>query len=80
MGPGRRPDPADSSGRASFGTTHGSLILAARARDTPEARQTLATLCEIDGYPLSALAPQGLRSWPGPLRTPLHRPAGGMAT
>jgi RNA polymerase sigma-70 factor (ECF subfamily) len=54
MGPGRRHDPGNSAGRASFGTTHWSLILAARGCDTPEAREALAALCEIYRYPLYA--------------------------
>jgi RNA polymerase sigma-70 factor (ECF subfamily) len=54
MGPDRRHDPVDSSARASFGTTHWSLILAARGRDSPEAREALAALCETYWYPLYA--------------------------
>jgi RNA polymerase sigma-70 factor (ECF subfamily) len=37
-----------------FRTTHWSLIAAARDRDTDEARQALATLCEAYWYPLYA--------------------------
>lgn len=54
MGQADRHDPVDSSGRASFGTTQWSLILAARGGDTPEAREALAALCEIYWYPLYA--------------------------
>jgi RNA polymerase sigma-70 factor (ECF subfamily) len=44
----------DSSPRASFGTTHWSLVLAARGQGTPEAREALAALCETYWYPLYA--------------------------
>lgn len=54
MGPGRRRDPLDSPPRASFGTTHWSLVLAARDHTAPEAREALAALCETYWYPLYA--------------------------
>ncbi len=44
----------DLSPRASFGTTHWSLVLAARGNGTPEAREALAALCETYWYPLYA--------------------------
>jgi DNA-directed RNA polymerase specialized sigma24 family protein len=44
----------DLSLRASFGTTHWSLVLAARGHATPEARKALAALCEAYWYPLYA--------------------------
>ena len=44
----------DLSPRASFGTTHWSLVLAARGHVTPEAREALAALCETYWYPLYA--------------------------
>ena len=44
----------DLSPRAWFGTTHWSLVLAARGHGTPEAREALAALCETYWYPLYA--------------------------
>jgi RNA polymerase sigma-70 factor (ECF subfamily) len=49
----RRPEP-DASCRSSFATTHWSLILAAKGRDTPEADEALAALCATYWYPLYA--------------------------
>jgi RNA polymerase sigma-70 factor (ECF subfamily) len=37
-----------------FATTHWSLVLAARERDSPEASEALATLCRVYWYPLYA--------------------------
>jgi DNA-directed RNA polymerase specialized sigma24 family protein len=54
MGLRSRHDRVDSSPRASFGTTHWSLVLAAKGRGAPEAREALATLCETYWYPLYA--------------------------
>jgi RNA polymerase sigma factor (sigma-70 family) len=54
MGRRRCHDPEDSLPRASFGTTQWSLVLAARDRATPEAREALAALCETYWYPLYA--------------------------
>jgi RNA polymerase sigma factor (sigma-70 family) len=47
-------DPPDASHRSSFGTTHWSLILAARDRDMPQADEALAALCATYWYPLYA--------------------------
>jgi RNA polymerase sigma-70 factor (ECF subfamily) len=52
-----RPEPDDLPGaplRPSFGTTHWSLILAARDRDAPQADEALAALCAAYWYPLYA--------------------------
>jgi RNA polymerase sigma-70 factor (ECF subfamily) len=47
------PDPRQAqAGR--FGTTHWSVVLAARDRDAPQAEQALAALCEAYWYPLYA--------------------------
>lgn len=49
------PDgPPIASDRPSFGTTHWSLILAARDRGTPQAAHALAELCAAYWYPLYA--------------------------
>jgi RNA polymerase sigma-70 factor (ECF subfamily) len=47
-------DPIDRSGRASFATTHWSIVLAARDRETPEARAALEALGTSYWYPLYA--------------------------
>jgi RNA polymerase sigma-70 factor (ECF subfamily) len=49
-GPG--PNSAAAAGR--FATTHWSLIVAARDRDSPHAREALAALCQSYWYPLYA--------------------------
>jgi RNA polymerase sigma-70 factor (ECF subfamily) len=54
MGLRSRYDPVDSSARASFATTHWSLVLAACGHATPEAREALAALRETYWYPLYA--------------------------
>ncbi len=54
MGLRSRHDPVDSSPRASFGTTHWSIVLAAKGHGTPEARQALAAICDTYWYPLYA--------------------------
>jgi len=54
MQPNRHDDPIDFSRRASFATTHWSLVLAARDRSAPEAREALASLCAMYWYPLYA--------------------------
>jgi RNA polymerase sigma-70 factor (ECF subfamily) len=49
------PDPLAGASRASFDTTHWSVILAARRRSAPEeAREALAALCSTYWYPLYA--------------------------
>jgi RNA polymerase sigma factor (sigma-70 family) len=45
---------ADSSGSERFRTTHWSLVVAAGRRSSPDARDALATLCQIYWYPLYA--------------------------
>jgi RNA polymerase sigma-70 factor (ECF subfamily) len=52
----QRPNPNDpaNNSRPSFGTTHWSLVQAARERGTPEADQALASLCSRYWYPLYA--------------------------
>jgi len=47
-------DPPVASDRPSFGTTHWSLILAARDRGTSQADHALAELCAAYWYPLYA--------------------------
>jgi len=47
-------DPPVASHGPSFGTTHWSLILAARDRGTPQADEALAALCAAYWYPLYA--------------------------
>jgi RNA polymerase sigma-70 factor (ECF subfamily) len=47
-------DPPVTSDRPSFGTTHWSLILAARDRGTSQAENALAALCAAYWYPLYA--------------------------
>jgi RNA polymerase sigma-70 factor (ECF subfamily) len=47
-------DPSANSSRASFQTTHWSLVLAARRYSDPEAREALAALCGAYWYPLYA--------------------------
>jgi RNA polymerase sigma factor (sigma-70 family) len=51
-GPEAQPDASDSPER--FRTTHWSVVLAARDRASPEARQALQELCEAYWYPLYA--------------------------
>jgi RNA polymerase sigma-70 factor (ECF subfamily) len=51
----RPKDPLAGASRASFDTTHWSLVLAARRRSDPEqARAALAALCQAYWYPLYA--------------------------
>ncbi len=45
---------SDGSEAAAFRTTHWSVVLAAKQRDAPEARQALAKLCKAYWYPLYA--------------------------
>jgi RNA polymerase sigma-70 factor (ECF subfamily) len=47
-------DPPAASPDPSFGTTHWSLVLAARDRGTPHADRALAALCSAYWYPLYA--------------------------
>jgi RNA polymerase sigma factor (sigma-70 family) len=47
-------DPPDAPRRSLFGTTHWSLVLAARDRDAPQAGEALAMLCAAYWYPLYA--------------------------
>src|SRR5262249_29684553 len=58
-------DPPVASDRPSFGTTHWSLILAARDRGTPQADHALAALCAAYWYPLYAFI---RRAGPEPVR------------
>src|SRR5437016_944169 len=51
-------DPIDHPGRASFATTHWSIVLAARDRKAPEARAALEALCTSYWYPLYAFVRQ----------------------
>ena len=44
------PNPAPAGGR--FATTHWSLVLAARDRAAPQAREALAALCRTYWYPI----------------------------
>jgi DNA-directed RNA polymerase specialized sigma24 family protein len=48
------PDSLDPPRQAAFGTTHWSIVLAARDRSTPQAREALERLCAAYWYPLYA--------------------------
>jgi RNA polymerase sigma factor (sigma-70 family) len=45
-------DSSDVPRRSTFGTTHWSLVLAARNRDTPQAEEALSILCDAYWFPL----------------------------
>ena len=54
MSPSKHNDPAAPAPAGQFATTHWSLVLAARDRAAPEAREALAALCRAYWYPLYA--------------------------
>ena len=54
MPPSKHNDLAASAPAGQFATTHWSLVLAARDRAAPQAREALAALCRAYWYPLYA--------------------------
>lgn len=54
MSPAPPDDPREGASHASFGTTHWSVVLAARRGSAPSAREALAELCGTYWYPLYA--------------------------
>ena len=63
MSPTGPPGDAALGASCQFATTHWSLIVAARDRDAPEAREALAALCRTYWYPLYAYIRRQGYSW-----------------
>src|SRR5262249_12690871 len=54
MAPSSHDEPSAAAPAGRFATTHWSVVLAARDRAAPQAREALAELCRAYWYPLHA--------------------------